>query len=62
MRLGDSEISLSAGDPIEISPMEKHQMINDPDSDTRFIVISMPKLGFPAKALHQLFLLYQHGF
>ena len=43
MRLGDSEISLSAGDSIEISPMEKHQMINDSDSDTRFIVISMPK-------------------
>lgn len=57
MRLGDSEISLSAGDSIEISQMEKHQMINDSDSDTRLIV----KLGFPAKALHQLFLLYQHG-
>ena len=43
MRLSDSEISLSTGDSIEISPMEKHQMINDSDSDTRFIVISMPK-------------------
>ena len=43
MRLQDKTVELSAGDGIEIEPMEVHQMRNVSDHDVEFMVISSPK-------------------
>lgn len=43
MLLEDEEICLQAGEGIEISPMQRHQMKNDSESAVEFIAISSPK-------------------
>lgn len=43
MRFAEREEVLTAGDGIEIEPLEAHQMINSSCEDVEFIVVSMPK-------------------
>lgn len=43
MTLDGEIIRLTAGEGIEVSPLQTHQMRNDSGSDVEFIVISMPK-------------------
>lgn len=43
MRLKNETVKLEAGMGIEISPMEIHQMTNNSNEASEFIVVSMPK-------------------
>ena len=43
MNLSNESEKLTAGMGIEVSPMEAHQMANISETETEFIVISMPK-------------------
>ena len=43
MRFTNKEVTLNAGDGIEIEPQENHQMTNNSNLDVEFMVISMPK-------------------
>lgn len=43
MRFAEREEELSAGDGIEIEPLEAHQMLNRSGKDVEFMVISIPK-------------------
>lgn len=39
----DREVVLNKGEGIEIEPKEAHQMVNNTDDVTEFIVVSVPK-------------------
>lgn len=43
MRFLSGEITLNAGDGVEIEPNEAHRMVNASGSDLEFLVISMPE-------------------
>lgn len=43
MRFIDRTVLLNAGDGLEISPGEAHQMCNQSDDTVEFLVVSMPK-------------------
>lgn len=43
MKLSENEVSLYAGEGIEIPPGTPHQMTNRADSELQFLVVSAPK-------------------